>query len=217
MKLVHSCLALASLVTLSGSALAQDLSGAFQLGLGTGLITYNHATIEYELPVVGDVEYENSRTSWGFHQRGGVLLEGGYGLSDSLVLGGLLALGGDSNTIEDDGNDETTVSSFDLMLAPKVDYHFMQGPLRPFVGGALGLVVQNGEVEDATDTSLWGVGMLARAGLRWFAAPGFSVDPALNFGGQFLWGETETGNNDYDTNSSGFLIGLSLGVSGWIK
>jgi hypothetical protein len=218
MKYKHSCLALATLVTLSSAAFAQDIQGAVQLGLGTGLITYNKDTVKQDVIGGGHVDIDYARTNWGFHGTSGVVFEGGYGLTDSLVLGGLLALGNDSTEVST-GNNEDTVSTFELLLAPKIDYLFMPASkVRPFVGGALGLVVHNTDYDDGdTETSLLGVGLLARAGIRWFAAPGFSIDPALNFGGRWLSGDTDTGNLSYDASSSGYQIGLSLGMSGWIK
>lgn len=216
MKYKHSCLALATLVTLSGAAFAQDIQGAIQLGLGTGLITYNKDTVEQEVGGGVSVDVDYARTNWGFHGTSGVQFEGGYGLTDSLVLGGLLALGNDSTELST-GNNEETVSTFELLLAPKVDYLFMpSSKVRPFVGGALGLFVHNTDDENS-ETSLLGLGVLARAGVKWFAAPGFSIDPALTFGGRWLSGETDTGNLSFDASSSGYQIGLTLGMSGWIK
>ncbi len=180
MKYTHSCLLLASLGSLSSLALAQDVEGAIQLGLGTGFITYSKNSGEVETPLT-DIDVDTSRTTWGLHDRSPLMLEGGYGLTDSLVLGGLLVLGGNSESIDVEGTDEETDSTFNLLLAPKVDYLFMpSSKLRPFVGGALGLAVQNTDSSSAdTETSLWGLGLLGRVGLKWFPVPGFSIDIGL--------------------------------------
>jgi hypothetical protein len=220
MKYAHSCLTLTALVAFPSLALAQNIQGAFQLGLGTSLVNYSKDSLDIQTPVT-DTNIDNSRTNWGFNEKNGVALEGGYGLTDSLVFGGLVNLGGNSETM-DWGTDQATTSTFNLFLAPKLDYLFMPGStLRPFIGGALGLSVQTMDSPDSflgnTNTSLWGLGLLARVGVKWFAAPGFSLDPSFNFGGRWLTGSTDVGNANYDTSSSGFQVGLSLGMSGWIK
>lgn len=213
----------------SMTAHAQKTEGALQLALGTDFLTYSSGTATLDRPG-GEVKTKVKTFNWGFASRNRVNLEGGYGLTDSLVLGGLLALGGRSETTKEDrdGADETTDSSFDLLLAPKIDYMFSpDSNLRPFLGGALGIIYQSQKTEfhDAQanttttglDASVTGLYLMARVGLRWFAAPGFSLDPALNFGWiPFSSGSYKVGATSVDAGLSQFSLGLSLAASGWI-
>jgi hypothetical protein len=189
-------------------ASAQSIERSFQLGLGTSFLQYTSATIDGD----GGGEADVSETTWGLSRHSGVQLEGGYALDDSLVLGGIVALGGQTVSIEDNDTD-----AFQLLLAPKIDYMFLPGAaFRPFVGGAVGLVSTSQEIGGGTLSQL-GLGVLARGGGRWFLAPGFSLDPALNLGFQTLSGEVDTGLMDVDASTTGFMVGLSIGLSGWVR
>jgi hypothetical protein len=208
--------ALVSVITLGTlaitcNAFAQNIEGAIQLGLGTSFLSYSKSSGTVDTGL-GETDMDSSITRWGLSDAGGIQLEGGYGINSSMVVGGLFALGGSSTTVND-----VDSSEFNLLLAPKFDYHFSAGrPLQPFVGGAIGLVMakaDNGGVE----TSATGLGLLGRGGLRWFLAPGFSVDPALNLGFQAFSGSVDAGNASADLSGTAFTIGLSIGMSGWVK
>jgi hypothetical protein len=222
----------------SATAQAQNTAGALQLALGTDVITYSSASLKTKgLPAGGaalyDYTQDRSTVRWGFSNRSAINLEGGYGLGDSLVLGGIVALGGGS---EKDGpeppnrpnnTDQTKFSTFDLLIAPKIDYMFLPGQsIRPFIGGALGLryfseTRQNIPATNVTqtqyDVSATGLALLARAGVRFFLTPGFSLDPAFTF----LWtpvasGSTQILATSYDASAHSYTLGLTLAASGWV-
>ncbi|HMA93046.1 MAG TPA: outer membrane beta-barrel protein, partial [Polyangiaceae bacterium] len=211
----------------SMTAHAQKTEGALQLALGTDFLTYSKASTTVDVPGGGERKLKTKSFNWGFASRNGVNLEGGYGLTDSLVLGGLLALGGRSDTtkLDTDGANEDTESTFDLTLAPKIDYMFSpDSNLRPFIGGALGITYQSAKTEShnpqtnttttGVDASATGLLLMARVGLRWFAAPGFSLDPALMFGWiPFSSGSYKVGATSFDANMSQFSLGLSVAAS----
>jgi Outer membrane protein beta-barrel domain len=199
-------------------ALAQNIEGAVQLGLGTSFLSYSKASGTVDLPgPLGEADIGTSITRWGLSDEGGIQLEGGYGINDSMIVGGLFALGGSSTTNTQEGSNDDESSAFNLLLAPKFDYHFSAGqPLQPFVGGAIGLVMAKTD-NNGLESSATGLGLLGRGGLRWFLAPGFSVDPALNLGFQALSGSIDSGNASYDLSGTAFTIGLSIGMSGWVK
>jgi len=220
-------------------AKAQTVAGALQLGVGTGLVNYSSPKYTAHEPAgAGTVDYEIDRpvTTWGFASRNGVMLEGGYGLNDMLVLGGIIQLGGWSFTEERPvataagARDKDSVSTFDLFIAPKLDVMFLpESRVRPFVGGAIGLkhlsYVQehtgaNSVTTTQYDLGLTGIGLLARAGIRWFLTPGFSIDPAFVFGFDAMSGSTSVpagaGMASYDTGANGYMLGLNIAASGWV-
>lgn len=212
------------------TATAQNTEGALQLGLGTDVFTYTSGSQKVDVPVVGEQKTETSSFGWGFGRRNGITLEGGYGLGDSLVLGGFLALGGwsESAKLSRDNANESTDSEFTFGLAPKIDYMFLPtSRFRPFLGGALGLTHQSlkSETHDGqsgvtridTKVSLTGLLLMARVGVRCFLTPGFSLDPALTFGLiPTASGSAQAGATSLDASASQFSIGLSLAASGWV-
>lgn len=225
---VLGSLALASLYATSANA--QSTDGALQLGLGTDVLTYTSGSQTLELPVVGEQETETSSFAWGFGRHNGINLEGGYGLGDSLVIGGFMALGGlsESAKLAQDNANERTDSQFTFGLAPKLDYMFLPtSRFRPFLGGAIGIThqsfkeethdPQSGITRIDTKVSLTGLLLMARVGVRCFLTPGFSLDPALTFGlVPTASGSAQAGATSVDASASQFSIGLSLAASGWV-
>jgi hypothetical protein len=198
------------------NAFAQNIEGAIQLGLGTSFLSYSKTSGTVELAGL-KTDVGTSVTRWGLSDEGGIQLEGGYGINNSMIVGGLFALGGSSTTETAEGANDVDSSKFNLLLAPKFDYHFSAGqPLQPFVGGAIGLVMSKTD-NGAYETSTTGLGLLGRGGLRWFLAPGFSVDPAVNLGFQAFSGSMDRGNVSADLSGTAFTIGISIGMSGWVK
>jgi hypothetical protein len=218
---------------LSGAAQAQTTAGALQLALGTDVVTYTNASATVQYPVTdgGDVTTKYGTTRWGFADRSGVNFEGGYGLGDSLVLGGIIGLGGWSRSTEVTTGavtrDRGTNSLFDILIAPKIDYMLLPGrSIRPFFGGAIGIRYFSDKTETPNGagvrvvekTSATGLALMARAGCRFFLTPGFSLDPAFTF----LWiptasGSREEGNLKYDMRDvHSYTIGLTVAASGWV-
>src|SRR5687767_5507172 len=101
---------------------AQDTKGAFQLGLSTSFISYTSGTTELELPG-GDVSVDISDVDWGFTGDNGVVLELGYGVTDIVLVGGFVQLGGSSQStqIDQPGEPEVDLTEFGLLIGPKVD------------------------------------------------------------------------------------------------
>jgi len=192
---------------------AQSTEGAIQLGLSTTLFSYTKGTVTAE---VGGLESDtdNSTTSWGI--RDSAAAELGYGVTDSLVLGGFLQLGGESTTGEPEGQQESESSEFELLLGPKLDFMFSPGQkVRPFVGAMAGLLMVSAD-DEASETSLTGFQLLGRVGVRAFVAPGFSIDPALSLSWFTASGETEFDPTTIDVSASGVNVGLLIGFSGWV-
>jgi hypothetical protein len=182
--------------------------GAFQLGMYTTFVRYEPLGIEYE----GGLEIDTSTLRWGLGNNP-VALELGYGLTDQLVFGGTLGLGGESYTVEQN-NTESDGSEFNFEFGPKLDFMFSPGAkVNPFIGAQVLVRLDSQDPPDISTTSFL---FLARFGLRAFLTDTFSIDPALVAGGGFGSGSEETMNGDADFDLSGFRIGLNLGFSGWM-
>ena len=220
MKAKYACIgAFLVVAASSATAHAQKTQGAVQLGLGTPVFSYSSSATTLELNGVEE-ETETSGIQWGIRQE--VMFELGYGVTDMIVVGGFVELGGSSQTqTPDDPNaDELEISQLNLALLPKIDFMFSEGQkFRPFVGAAGGLVLTSAKIssgDDRTETSLTGVQLLGRVGFRAFLAPGFSLDPALFVTWSTASGELEFAGENVDQTTSGFGGGLMLAVSGWI-
>jgi hypothetical protein len=135
-----------------------------------------------------------------------------------VILGGFVQLGGSSQTTQVDlpGEPEVDRTEFGLVIGPKIEAMFSPGnTVRPFIGAGAGFLLSSVDDEDTgNDTSLTGVELLGRIGLRAFAAEGFSIDPSVVFGWATASGEVDTGPTNVDTSGSAFNVGLGLGFSG---
>jgi hypothetical protein len=191
--------------------MVSSVAGALQLSLGTQFVRYRASSINFDNNA-GKLSV--SGLKWGFGDSSPILLEGGYGITDRLLIGGILQLGGSSDTTERDVDGaKAELSEFDLMLAPKIDYQFSPtSKINPFVGGMLGIAHTSGS-ENGTKNSSTLFVMQARGGLRCFLAEGFSVDPAVIVG--FGVGGGSAGEAGFGTTA--FQIGLALSVSGWLR
>jgi hypothetical protein len=181
--------------------------GAFQLGLYTTFVRYEPLHLEDE----AGGERDDTELFWGLAENP-VVLELGYGLSDKLVLGGTLGLGGRSIT-QESGGQEQEGSEFMFELGPKLDFMFSPGAkVNPFIGAQVLVHLESFE----PDTSVTAFLFLARFGLRAFVTDSFSIDPALVAGGGIGSGSGGDGPAEYDFDVSGFRVGLNLGFSGWM-
>src|SRR5688572_11493099 len=196
-------------VTAAPTAHAQETAGAFQLGLSTSFVSYTSGTSEAEVPG-DDVSVDVSEVDWGLTGENGVVLELGYGVTDIVILGGFVQLGGSSQSTQVDlpGEPEVDRTEFGLVIGPKIEAMFSPGStVRPFIGAGVGFLLSSTDDEDTgTDTSLTGVQLLGRVGLRAFAAEGFSIDPAIVFGWATASGEVETATANVDTSASAFNV-----------
>lgn len=206
---------------------AQDVDGVGQLALGIPVLAYIDQSTEVEVSGGGSGSSGASGFIWGVAQA--PRLEFGYGLSDMFVLGGLVQLGGTSLSLD---NSDQELSGFELFLAPKLDLVFSPGAdVRPFVGAAIGLAYVSGGADGGTaagaagsDVSAIGFGLVARVGLRYFVAPGLSIDPHLALDYTSLtWSQEVDGFSfsapsidSTDVTFSTLQFGLHLALSGWL-
>jgi hypothetical protein len=205
-----------------GEPLVSSVKGALQLSLGTYFVRYTSLSQSFD-ENAGD--FSRTDLAWGFSASSPVIVEGGYGITDSLVVGGVLQLGGWSQTFEAEmGGAKAERSTFDLLLAPKVDYHFIPtSKINPFVGGMLGVEINSASTPSAMagmsdEESSTSFTLLARGGLRCWLFDGFSVDPALSVGFKIGGGSTKpAGGSELDWSASGFRVGLSVSMSGWLR
>jgi len=189
--------------------------GAFQLGLFTTFVRYEPIKISVEN---NGPEYDISTLKWGIADNP-VGIELGYGLSDMVVFGGVVGLGGTSNSQSSDGQADIDTSEFALELGPKLDLMFSPGStVMPFIGAQVLLHLESQDAGGGAETSNTVFLFVARGGLRAFVADSFSIDPAVFFGGGFGSGSQNGGGGatDVDYDVSGFRVGLSLGFSGWM-
>jgi hypothetical protein len=204
-----------------GEPLVSSVAGLLQLSLGTYFVRYTSASQSFENDG-GD--FSRSDLNWGFSSSSPVFLEGGYGITENLIVGGVLQLGGVSSSSEAElGGAKSESSGFDLLLAPKVDYQFMPtSKINPFVGGMLGVEIASISGTPpggmATEDSQTYFTLLARGGVRCFLAEGLSIDPALVLGFRIGSGTTSPGGAaDVNYSVSGFRVGLSVSLSGWLR
>jgi hypothetical protein len=153
------------------------------------------------------------------------VLELGYGVSDLIVIGGIVQLLGES-----DSSDTSDASAVTLFIGPKLDFQLDTATrFKPFFGVALGLnhstsdfAPKSSSAAIATSSQLTSFRFQARAGVRCFISEDVSLDLALTGGFETGSGSREalalTGlsvatQSEFD-QSSGF-VGLYIGVSAW--
>ena len=224
----------------SSHAKAQTVANALQIGLGTDFVSYSNFTRRVTVPGPGGVGTVDNKTDvhdtrWGVSDHSNLNLEIGYGLNDNFVIGGLLTLGGWTESLhpQQDANSNSgeTDSSFSLFIGPKLDYMFLpESRVRPFVGAVVGLSRVTSERQNtsnlgnitttAYDFSHTGVGLFARGGIRCFLTPGFSLDPALVLGFASMTGSSQGAVGaaavSYDSGLTGFSVGIGVTASGWV-
>jgi hypothetical protein len=81
-------------VSIGSTALAQTTQGALQIGLGTDFVNHTKFSGTWKQPAE-NIDSERKTTHWGFSTHQNVYIEGGYGIGDSIVVGGFLLLGRD--------------------------------------------------------------------------------------------------------------------------
>jgi hypothetical protein len=197
-------------------AVLTSVEGKLQLSLGTTFVRYRSTSFEAD---AGGGELDVSELSWGFSDSSNVILEAGYGLTERLLIGGVLQLGGESSTT-DNGVDEAESSEFQFLLGPKVDFHFLPtSKFNPFVGAIVAINVGSGSEGPAVgpvETSSLLFTFLLRGGVRVFVNESLSLDPAIVFGFATGSGSQEVGAMKGDFSQSGFQFGLSLSASYWL-
>ncbi len=192
--------------------LVSSVDGALQLSLGTYFMRYTSASRDFDPELPSDESI--SQLAWGLGEHSPVRIEMGYGISDRLLIGGVLQLGGESLTLDPDIGVDAEASTFDLLLGPKAEFHFMpDSKFNPYAGAVLALESHS---DDVYGHLLFN--FIVKAGVRCFLSEGFSIDPELQFGFALGSGAAEaTDGSEIDYSLSGFRIGLGLAFSGWLK
>lgn len=206
---------LASLVALtsaySAPAAAQQIEGAVQLALSTDLVSYTSVTLTEE---DSDVDRDTTVTQWGI--RDGAMLELGYGVTEMIVVGASLALGGISTKV-DVGENDGESNNFMAAIGPKIDFVLTPGAtVRPFLGAGIAFVTTTEEIVDGAEATLTGFQLSGRLGAQCFAADGFSISPALAFSYSSGSGDVSVDTESADISMSGIQVALQVGMNGWI-
>jgi hypothetical protein len=214
MKYLASSLALAAVFSSVGAVHAENIDGAIAVGAAFPIVAYTKMSEEVDLPVV--IDRTVSDTTWGVAENPLEVMMG-YGLSDDMLLGGFLRLGGTNHTEEVENQGDTELTRTIFGIGPVFEYLFLPGgSARPFVGGVLSLGHESADL-GGVERSRTLFGLAARGGVHIFLIPGLSLDPSLQLGFQaILSGEDEAGGGNVDVSGSGFNIGLRLGLTGWL-
>jgi len=191
--------------------LLTSVEGALQLSMGTYFMRYTSSSFDYDSEMISDESV--SDLLWGLSEASTITLEGAYGITDRLLVGGILQLGGTSGSRDPDVGEEAEASSFDLLIGPKAEFHFLPtSKFNPYAGGALAIASHSDDLYSRLMFNLQ-----IRAGVRCFLTDSLSIDPALVFAFGFGGGELDVSGFKSDYSLSGFRIGLALNVSGWLR
>jgi hypothetical protein len=204
--------------------MVSSVAGLIQLSLGTSFLQYMSHTYAYD----GGVSEDVSTTNWGFANNP-ILLEGGYGLTPNIIIGGQLKLGGQSDSDGVEGGTTAKRSTFDFWLGPKIDYQFMPtSKFNPFAGAVIAVALDSQNFEGASKTSLTTFNFLARGGFRYFVLEQLSIDPVFTIGYGFGSGSRENSPSPSAATTSAGLatkttfsqhalqVGLGVSVSLWL-
>ena len=197
--------------------LVSSVEGALQLSLGTYFMRFTSASQDYDNAMLSDESV--SELLWGLSEASTVTLEGGYGVTDRLLVGGILQLGGTSGTRdpEADAAEEIDSSSFDLLIGPKAEFHFLPtSKFNPYAGGAIAIASHSEEAGGLSFSQLT-FNLQIRGGIRCFITDSLSIDPSLVFAFGIGSGSVEVATLESDYGVSGFRIGLAVNVSGWLR
>ncbi len=187
---------------------AQSVDGAFRLGLGGPLIAHESTTLSLagRSSAPTSAEIDSSQTTFGTASTGAGFTVG-YGIGD-IVLGGGLLFGSTKNDLGSLGESDATT----FTLLPSIEYIFStDSGFRPFVAGALGYrstSSSSGAYKFSEGSFLAGPSV----GFHGFVTPSFSIDSSL--GG--FWNKGSAQSGDVELDRSGYLVALTIGVSGWL-
>ncbi len=219
MSTIRRCCALTTLaagLSLPALASAQNVEHAFQLGLETGLLTHTSASLQYDTGANTHVDHDTSTTQWGVGNQD-VFLVLGYGLTQDLVLGGAVQLGGTSESDDVGAGGNVDTSQMTVGLLPRIEYMFMNGnKVRPFLRGQLILRHTSVGLDNNNDYGVTQYGLGGGGGVRWFADPALSFDASLGLNLVGASGSYDVANTSRDISGSAWMIGLNVGVAGWL-
>ncbi len=184
----------AALASMTATARADAGQGAFRLGADVPVLSLQHFPGDF-----GDVTIFQFGL-WSTNiARPQVGLSFGYQVTDALVIGARAGFGVFVQDIGGLGDNTTGV----VALIPYLEYMFLEGNIRPFVGAEAGFQVLFPEDSDA---QAWFVGG-ALGGVHIFATPGFSISPTLML--DFLYRG--------DAERAGFGLTGLVTLNGWIN
>jgi hypothetical protein len=201
-RVTFSVLAGAMAIAAPRSVKAQSVDHHLQLSLNANLLSYDSLKLSGTSSSATD-------TTWG-PGASGLGLGLGYGLTDNWLLSAQLLGSSATSSLGGSGATDSKLTSYSVL--PRVEYSFALEPaLRSYVGVTVGLRGSStsgaSSNASATDFVFGGV-----AGVRVFAAPGFSIDPGVTLLG--ATGKEDLGTSSIDRSGFTFLLGVAL--SGWI-
>lgn len=219
-RILLAALLAAPLLCLPGAAAAQDAPGVFRLGLDGAIFALQTETLtqttssSYYGRTTEEIETSHNRFG---------LLAPRLGLRVGLLLGNLVILGArvgvESQGTEVDGV-ETSTSAW--QLAPSVHLLVPTGaPVRPFVGGYVGVSGASTHTKDGSDeTSRGGTSVLygGELGLHIFAGNTVSIDLGLGIEGTSGTHDLDDGSrsSSQEIDVSTFEIAGFVGLSAWL-
>jgi hypothetical protein len=205
------------LAALCPDARAQNMKGAFRVGLETSLFSWESDTLT---PEGSDVDVTQTTTLFGIGPTvfGACL---GYGASETVNVGTRLVLEIGSTSISADaaGIPDTSLGDADMTtvaMLPYLEYVFAPGATsRGFLGPTLGFLSRSSGTEgiDVSMTAFVGGALL---GGHFFISDSVSLDPGVDL--LFLIGSEEEQSDAYGTFNSdltGILITGVIGISAW--
>lgn len=197
-----SALALTAAIALSfsfaDSANADAGAGALRLGADIGVIGLTHVPdaideTNFQFGIWGEDVY-----------RPAVGVSVGFQIIEPLIIGARTGFGAFVSHVDTPGPlDHQTFTSGLFALIPYVEYMFLTGNIRPFVGGELGFQLT---FPDGGDTQ---AGFIAGAlgGVHIFATPSFSISPTAFL--DFIYRGAD--------ENAGFAFGGVVTLQGWIN
>lgn len=201
--------------------LTTSASVAWRIGISINAIATQNANFDVE-PIGSGERLPGSlkRTDYG-PSGGPVILEAGYVLSRSLVLGMMLDFGSGLNVITIEGIGETGFkieqSGASFAVGPQVTYLFLpEHRLRPFVDVAFGYTKNPSKQldQELRLTIYQGIG---GAGVSYFLTPGFSLDTSIRAGYGIGSGYVDSGIlKNASVSGSVYSVLWMFGTSGWL-